>query len=204
MHGWFLIIGGCLVLMLTGLSFFVGVAFGVSANYLQFSALYLPLLSTAGNWVAGIGAFGAVATSLWLADRQRREDVQSLVITLKHAFVGALHLEGPFLSIDIVSEGRRPATVTGVAILSKHASTKLQIVQFHHASDRFPASLQYGDSLGLLCLRDFHIEISSFLDRFCGGRTDGLELSVSTTLRRFKVPIEASVLEGLKVELDGL
>lgn len=149
-----------------------------------------------GEWweaMTAFGTVGAVVISLWLADWQRRRDVESLLVTPSMSmFAGC---RGGLFCVNVVSNGIRPATVKGVAIVSKHTSAKLQVLQFFRQNMQLPACLQYGDSLYLECNVGFHEKIERFLAEDCDSRTDGLEIEISTTLQSFKTPVDGLLLD---------
>ncbi len=68
-----------------GFVFLLGLSFGLSNNHDKFITETVPVLSMLGGWVAGIGALAAVLTTLWLADKQRRDDVESLQVQVRSA-----------------------------------------------------------------------------------------------------------------------
>jgi ABC-type multidrug transport system permease subunit len=67
-----------------GLAFLLGLSFGLGNNQAKFISETVPVLSMLGGWVSGIGALAAVLTTLWLADKQRREDVEKFTSHDKH------------------------------------------------------------------------------------------------------------------------
>ncbi|MWV17548.1 hypothetical protein F3I16_16015 [Pseudomonas sp. L-22-4S-12] len=194
-----MIVGGCVLLMVAGLSFVLGAAAGTGISFEQFKTLLVPLLDAAGGWVSGIGALAAVVTSLWLADRQRREDVEHLDVLPQLSIIPGL---GWMISIHVVSDGRRPATVTSIVIGSKHATVELHLLSFYHKNKDLPASLQYGESLDLIGAISLRAELVDYVAKYCGGKFDGLVVRVRTTTSHFSGEIEGNVLPYLRGEYD--
>lgn len=199
MAGWILIVGGTLLLLVAGLAFGIGAAVGASMSYEQFKQLVVPLIDAAGGWVSGVGALSAVVVSLWLADRQRREDVEHLNVLPQLSFIAGL---GWMISIRVVSDGRRPATVTSVVISSKHANIEFHLINFYHKNKDLPASLQYGESLDLIGAISLRAELVDYIAKYCGGKLDGLVVRVRTTTSHFSGGIEGNVLPYLRGEYD--
>lgn len=190
MGGWVWIAGGCLFVLVAGLFFVLGAAAGASVSYEQFGGLILPLLSTAGSWVAGVGALGAVVVSLWLSDRQRREDVELLKVKPQLSIVTGI--EGWLISVDIISAGRRPAVVQSLVITSKDSKMNLHVVNFFHQSRDLPATLSYGEKISLILSSGFDREIARYVSEHCGGKSDSLEVRVSTTLSEFTARLDGN------------
>ncbi|USY23982.1 hypothetical protein NIZ92_11680 [Alcaligenes sp. 1735tsa3] len=159
-----------------------------------------PLIFGAKWWevMTAFGTVGAVITSLWLADRQRRENVQSLVIRQRMAFVSGV--EGPVISVDIISDGRISSTITSVSIRSKNSSKKLQPVGYLHQSADLPVRLQHGDTLSLLFYESAVKDIAQFIERQCKSNYQGLMLYVDTTLRSFSEDLSIDILAFVKQE----
>lgn len=57
------------ILLIAALAFVLGISFGVTYEKDSFTDIVIPALSAMGSWVAGVGALGAVFTSLWLAEQ---------------------------------------------------------------------------------------------------------------------------------------
>lgn len=176
-----------------GLAFLLGLSFGVGNSHGKFISETVPVLSMLGGWVSGIGALAAVLTTLWLADKQRREDVENLRVSVRSAITNTGE-EGWFIALGITSDGKRPVKVTGVSVQSPHARNYLHIHQFWLGSDHLPAAMTYGDSISLHLTPGFDRQISRYVERYCRGNTSGLKFVVSTTLHEFKASIDKNML----------
>lgn len=190
MGGWIWIAGGCLFVLVAGLFFVLGAAAGASVSYEQFGGLILPLLSTAGSWVAGVGALGAVVVSLWLSDKQRREDVELLKVKPQISIVTGV--EGWLISVEIVSAGKRPAVVQSLVIASRDSKMSIHVVNFFHQSRELPAALSYGEKINLILKSGFERDIARYVNEHCGGKSDNLEVRVSTTLSEFTARLDGN------------
>lgn len=186
----------CLIVVLTtviGFAFLLGLSFGLGNNHDKFITETVPVLSMLGGWVAGIGALAAVLTTLWLADKQRREDVENLRVSVRSAITNTGE-QGWFITLAITSDGKRPVKVTGVSVQSPHARNYLHIHQFWMGSDRLPAAMTYGDSISLNLTPGFDQQISRYVEHYCRGNTSELKFVVSTTLHEFNAPIDKNLL----------
>ncbi|KRP59080.1 hypothetical protein [Pseudomonas trivialis] len=176
-----------------GFVFLLGLSFGLSNNRDKFITETVPVLSMLGGWVAGIGALAAVLTTLWLADKQRREDVESLRVSVRSAITNTGE-EGWFIALGITSDGKRPVKVTGVSVQSPHARNYLHIHQFWLGSHPLPAAMTYGDSISLHLTPGFDRQINRYVEQYCRGNASGLKFVVSTTLHEFNASIDKNML----------
>ncbi|WDG39741.1 hypothetical protein PUP72_13795 [Pseudomonas synxantha] len=176
-----------------GLAFLLGLSFGLGNSHGKFITETVPVLSMLGGWVAGIGALAAVLTTLWLADKQRREDVESLRVSVRSAIADTGE-GGWFIALGITSDGKRPVKVTSLSVQSPHARNYLHVSQFWWGSDPLPAAMTYGDSISLHLAPGFDRQISSYVHKHCYGKTAGLQFVVSTTLHEFKASIDKNLL----------
>lgn len=175
------------------LAFLLGLSFGLGNSHGKFITETVPVLSMLGGWVAGIGALAAVLTTLRLADKQRREDVENLRVSVRSA-IADTGKGGWFIAIGITSDGKRPVKVTSLSVQSPHARNYLHISQFWWGSDPLPASMTYGDSISLHLAPGFDRQISNYVQKHCSGNSRGLKFVVSTTLHEFSGPIHNSLL----------
>lgn len=176
-----------------GLAFLLGLSFGLGNSHGKFISEAVPVLSMLGGWVSGIGALAAVLATLWLADKQRREDVENLRVSVRSAIADTGE-GGWFISIGITSDGKRPVKVTSLSVQSPHARNYLHVSEFGWGSDPLPAPMTYGDSISLHLAPGFDRQISSYVRKHCSGNTRGLKFVVGTTLHEFSSPIHRSLL----------
>ena len=200
MGGWIWIAGGCLFIVVAGLFFVLGAAVGVSGSFEQFEGIILPLLSTAGSWVAGVGALGAVVVSLWLSERQRREDTENLKVDVKVGFVTGI--PGWKITLDIVSIGKRPSTIQSINFCSKNSKFSVLVLDFLHADRDFPATISYGERVSLILHDRTRIQLADYVEKQCQGRWDGLEFRANTNLNTYVARADGNVRDLLQGHLD--
>lgn len=179
--------------IIVGFAFLLGLSFGLGDSHAKFIAETVPVLSMLGGWVSGIGALAAVLTTLWLADKQRREDVENLRVSVRRAITDTAE-GGWFIAVRITSDGKRPVKVTSLSVHSPHANKYLHVARFCLGSDPLPASMTYGDSISLHLTPGFDREINEFVHRHCRGRAEDLKFVVSTTLHEFSGSIHKNLL----------
>jgi len=175
-----------------GLAFLLGLSFGLGNSHGKFISETVPVLSMLGGWVSGIGALAAVLTTLWLADKQRREDVESLRVTINMSLI---HPDKPwFITVQTVADGKRPATIRGLTFTSPHAKSALHVTGFMAFGNQMPIQLSYGEKA------DFHLEygierqLRGFVDEHCNGKSAGLKVVVSTNLNSFSRKVDPHYL----------
>jgi hypothetical protein len=185
---WMTVIVGVAACLIFGM---LGLTAGINLNPAS-TVSYVWDWNTAGSWVSGIGALLAVLTTLWLADKQRREDVEHLQVSVNTALA---HPDRPwFISIEVVADGKRPATVRGVTITSPHAKHAVYMTGFLSFSDQLPIQLSYGEKA------NFHLDygtedlIKGFVVDHCNGQPDGLKAVISTNLNSFTAPFHKNLL----------
>jgi hypothetical protein len=168
----------------------LGFTLGVNLNP-ESTTRYVLSWGSLGDWVAGIGAFLAVGVALWQAHKMSQDDVEKLSITQRQ-------LQGRW-AISIVSSGRRPSKVMGVALYSKKTDTILPIKGFIFNTNKvqYPVLLNYSENIDLVTGPGFMLDLGqaalhSFNQDLCD-----LELLVCTTLRDFRQPVLPETVEAL-------
>jgi hypothetical protein len=188
---WILLLCGVAACVICG---FLGLTAGINMNP-ESTVRFVPNWGSVGDWVSGTGALLAVIVTLWLADKQRREDAELLKVISNASFpVGPGYLGNPFISLELTSEGKRPVTATGLSVNSPHSKMRLQITGFaHHSPDKFPLRLEYGQRGSLHLEPGSEFEIAKYVNEHCGGRVGGLKFVVHTTTGYW----EGALSEGL-------
>lgn len=171
------------VLLFGAMCFVFGVAFGVSSDSTVFANTILPVLSTVGTWISGIGALGAVTVALWLAEKQRRSEKEYLKIDF--GFVIIPNVSDAVLMVSAVSEGKRPSEINSVSIYGKKAKAIMHVARFLPCSSQLPVNLGYGKKATFLCEEGFEYRIGEYINTYCGGSSKELEVCVSTTTENF-------------------
>lgn len=175
-----------------GLAFLLGLSLGLGSGHDKFISEAVPVLSMLGGWVSGIGALAAVLTTLWLADKQRREDVESLRVTINMSLI---HPDKPwFITVQAVADGKRPSTIRGLTFTSPHARSALHVTGFMAFGNQLPIQLSYGEKA------DFHLDygierqLRVFVDEHCKGKSAGLKVVISTNLNSFSAKVDPHYL----------
>jgi fumarate reductase subunit D len=180
------------VVLLIGLSFLLGLSFGLGKSSAPFVTEVVPVLSMLGAWVSGIGTLAAVITTLWLSQKQQREDTESLKVSLHAGLIGA---DNPwFISVQVVSDGKRPATIRGIAFTSPHAKHACHLTEFMHYGSQLPVQISYGEKADFMLSYGADAELREFVAQYCGGKADGLAVVVSTNLSSFEAPVSQGIL----------
>jgi hypothetical protein len=171
---------------------FLGLTAGINLNPSS-TVKFVPDWGSVGDWVSGIGALFAVLVTLWLADKQRREDVESVKVDVRAAILDN-GMGGWFMAVTLISDGNRNAKVTSLSVHSPHASKYLAVTNYGFGSDMLPASLSYGDSISLHLPHGFERQIKSFVHEHCGGRVGGLKVVARTSLHEFSGVVHPNLL----------
>ena len=175
-----------------GIAFLLGLSFGLGNNHEKFISEAVPVLSMLGGWVSGIGALAAVLTTLWLSHQQRKEDVEHLKVSIN------MSLADPdlpwFMTVLVVSDGKRPATIRGLTFTSPFATHAVHITGFLDFGSQLPIQLSYGERA------DFHLDygtdrqLKNFIASHCKGKPTGLKVVISTNLNSFSAKVDPNYL----------
>ncbi|MCG6540180.1 hypothetical protein MCB86_08835 [Pseudomonas sp. KSR10] len=186
------------------MAFALGAAFGAgSGDADQFAMLFLPALAALGGWVSGVGALAAVLATLWLADRQRSEDVEALDIRVSTLILSDVPF--PLLGVTITSTGKRPVLVSGTSFRINGAPNYLQPTGYYPGSDALPVRLLYGERLNLFYYPRAVVRLSQML----GDTADQpakVFVSVRSTTREFEAKVTINDINSLasRYERDHL
>ncbi|MQU08603.1 hypothetical protein [Pseudomonas helleri] len=175
-----------------GLAFLLGLSFGLGSSHGKFIAETVPVLSMLGGWVSGIGALAAVLTTLWLADKQRREDVESLRVTINMSLIS--HDAPWFITVQAVADGKRPSTIRGLTFTSPHARSAIHVTGFMDFGNQLPIQLSYGEKADFHLDYGIEMELRDFVDRHCKGKSAGLKVVISTNLNSFSAKVDPNYL----------
>lgn len=158
-----------------------GLTAGINLNPVS-TVRFVPNWGSLGDWVAGLGAFAAIAVALWQFHIQRKEDVEDL-------FIDQVQHRDRW-RVSIVSKGKRPARVQWVGFYSRKVDTVLPIKSFifHGDNVSLPLTLGYAENI------DFITKPELFLDLALNAvmtfdELGDLEIHVKTTLGEFRVPV---------------
>lgn len=158
-----------------------GLTAGINLNPVS-TVRFVPNWGSMGDWVAGLGAFVAIAVALWQFHIQRKEDVEDL-------FIDQAQRRDRW-RVSIVSRGKRPARVQWVGFYSRKNDTILPIQRFifHGDSAALPQTLGYAENIDFISRPEMLLDLAlnavmTFDD------LDDLEIQVKTTLGEFRVPV---------------
>lgn len=184
------------VILVATLAFVLGISFGVTYEKDSFTEIVIPALSAMGSWVAGLGALGAVFTSLWLAEQQRKNSGESLKCVFDVFVIQGVPDDS--LGVIVTSNGNKPSNINSITIHSSDSTVAISIQQFAPSSTALPACLPYGQQASYLLSSDFKFHINDYVNNHCSGSFKNLVLSVNTTTDSFKVKFGKTVIEHLK------
>ncbi|MCC4834959.1 hypothetical protein LMH66_20155 [Shewanella sp. 10N.7] len=184
------------VTLIATLTFVLGISFGVTYEKDSFTEIIIPVLSAMGSWVAGFGALGAVFTSLWLAEQQRKNSGESLKCVFDVFVIQGIPDDS--LGVIVTSNGNKPSNVNSITIHSSDSTVAMSIQQFAPSSTALPTYLPYGQQASYLLSSDFKSHINEYVNKHCSGSYKNLVLSVNTTTDSFNVKFGKTVIEHLK------
>jgi|GEM_PF-2909296 len=173
----------------------VGFAFAIQLNP-QTADVYLLNLGSVGDWVSGVGALTAVFVTLWLSDKQRKENTERIKVEQVSRDEGLL--------ISVISSGNRPSFVTGLYIGHKGSEEKIHLSKSSLLKDRFPVGrIDFGELISVLVLDKFRLQIAQEAERRFGGEFDGILLVITTSLGRFSFPLDSVYVSYMRLRLKS-
>lgn len=161
-------------------------------------------INTFAPWLSAIGTLAAVATSLWLAQRDRRIRL-AVRASLRIQFMrgGGPGHGDRFVSVNVINRGRRTANVSGIGWRLGLVNRREFLVPDYQGST-LPAKLEDGDEAAFLFpLDQFAIGLLAALPRRAlmplpGLRLVSMQAIVSTTVG---VTFYAGITKDLRREL---
>ena len=184
------------ILLIAALAFVLGISFGVTYEKDSFTDIVIPALSAMGSWVAGVGALGAVFTSLLLAEQQRKNSGENLKCVFDVFVIQGIPEDS--LGVVVTSYGNKPSNINSITIHSPDSTVAMAIQQFAPSSSVLPTYLPYGQQASFLLSSDFKSHINDYVTKHCSGSYKNLFLSVNTTTNSFKVRFGKTVIEHLQ------
>ncbi|AGN82839.1 hypothetical protein N5K35_24220 [Pseudomonas sp. GD03651] len=151
------------------------------------------IMGSAGDWVSGLGALAAAAVAVYLADRQRREDLPNI----------GMSVQG-FYEVSLVNYGRLPVEVSGLwlYLTSKYGDFELGHDLDDDRQEKIilgfaeTATFRYGDHLMLNAASWAHVK--------CNRDIGAISLVVPTPVKHFKFPLPEHFAERLNHELNQI
>ncbi|MDH4581427.1 hypothetical protein E8F20_05995 [Pseudomonas sp. BN415] len=175
------------------LSFAFGLSFGASTDSSTFVDYWLPVLSMAGGWVSGIGAFAAVGVSLWLARRQALDEAENIDASIMWGTTGG----PPFLMVSVINKGRRPANIRS-AVIYGDGAPMIYLNKFDAGSSPMPTFLNYGESAAYILLPSGADQIRGYVKDHLSDDYSKLRLVVSTIFKSYTTKPSKNFIDSLR------
>lgn len=171
------------VLVLCTLSGLLGLTAGINLNPSS-TISFVPNWGSVGDWLAGLGAFCAVAASLWLA--RRRDDIR---ITQAAS--------SSYVAIRVVSHGIYPVTIKKI-LLSRGSQAFDVPLAMAETRVNFPARLEPRDEIEIILPVAGMITWLEVIQRMNARSLNEIHLEVWMPAGSSKVPLGKSVKATLQ------
>lgn len=189
----FLWLGAFSACALCGLA---GLTIGINMNPVS-TTRYVIAWGSLGDWVAGAGAFSAVAVALWQTHMLRKEDVEEIAIEQRQGRDRWI--------ISVVSKGKRPVRVLGVGFYSRRIDTILPIKRFifHGDNASLPQTLSYAENLDFVTRPEMFEDLAVNALLAFDDDLDDLEIHIKTTLGFFNEAVLDETKSAFREALQG-
>lgn len=169
---------------------FTGFFFAIHMNA-ETADRYVLYLGSVGEWVSGIGALVAVVTAVVLADKQRKDAAEHLILgcDLRIANDGTALYGELDIVVEVVSSGLRPAKIKSVKVWGTPGESGYRIFSPRSSGHSFPVELNYGDTLDIRLESQRCAQIIDFFKVKHGGDLSKARLTVSSTLASWDIDI---------------
>jgi hypothetical protein len=178
------------------LGFSIGVAFGATFNGVAFLNTFIPVIAAVGNWVAGIGALAAVFTTLWLAERQRRAEKESVKLSIEERI--SIPGNEARLVIRVVGLSNKTMNLLSFSIKSTNNEQAMLITSFETGSDILPKFIPYG------CVAYYFLPevisgiVKKYIETDSQNNYKNLILMAHSSIGTYKVKFEESAIKHIK------
>ena len=174
----------------------LGLTIGINLNP-ESTTRYVLTWGSLGDWVAGVGTFTAVAVALWQSYILRKEDVEDLIIDQRQVRQRWV--------ISVISRGKRPARVLGIAFRSRRTGFILPIKRFIFDGDNasLPQTLNYAENLDFVTRTDMFENLAINAVLAFDEDLEDLEIHVKTTLGSFNKAVIGETKSAFREALVG-
>lgn len=171
-------LAGLAVAVLCILSGLLGMTAGINLNP-DSTVRFVPNWGSVGDWMAGLGAFAAVAVSLWLA--RRKDDVRI-----------NLAASSNYVTIRVVSHGIYPVTIKDILISAgtKGISVPLGLAE---GAPTFPARLEPRDEIEIIWPVKGMIQWMLAIQHMGVNSLDQIRIEAWMPAGRCKVPLDKTI-----------
>lgn len=190
--GWALFLAG-LGLVLGGVA---GFFFAIHMNP-ETADRYVLDLGSVGEWFSGLGAFAAVVTALVIADKQRRDNAEKVLLScrLVSAIDGTELYDAKDLVIEVVSAGNRPVRLQSAKIWANPGESGYRISSAGAAGAGFPIELNYGENTDIRLEFQRAKDVCDYFQKEHGGDFSSARITVCSTLGSWELSIARQLVE---------
>ncbi len=188
---WIWIVVAVAVCILCGL---VGFTIGVNLNA-DSSTRYVLNWGSLGDWVSGLGALLAIATTLYLTKRNeaQQEDAKKDVILVEQDATDWI------VSIRCISMGSFPTTIRAVMFVRDDGgAVRLSSQTTGQHEPEIPCRLEFKQDLHFSWRIDVMRQLVMALGILQCRRLEDLQLLIATSTQEFRFPLDSKICDAIR------
>lgn len=186
----------CLLAVSAGcaISALLGMTAGLNLNP-QSTVRFIPAWGSLGDWFSGVGAFSAVAASLWLA--RRGERLQSA--KEKDEIRIEQRIAKMYAHLHIISTGHYPVTIKRVLIgINGGGALGLDLIDPDGNEIKMPLRLGFGEEIHASWRIDQDLQLLKVISWLRPFTLDVLKIEVVTVMGMHEVAIDSNLVAWLQ------
>ncbi|MCP1506832.1 hypothetical protein J2Y83_002805 [Pseudomonas marginalis] len=172
----------------------LGLTAGINLNP-QSTVRFVPDWGSLADWVSGIGALSAVFATCYFGWAQRDALLPKLSVKLTGYMANHGGSVASGFSVKLANSGNSPIDIHGIFFHSEHSDQTLWMdgSSVLHGTPSFITTLTPGKGFSVLFNRDALRGLKGYVRDYCGGKTEGLKITISTALKDFTVEVDPAI-----------
>jgi len=179
------------VMVVGVLSALAGLTAGINFNP-QSTVKFVPDWGSLGDWVSGVGAFGAIWVALALANKQRSQELPDLRFSMSGKY-----------TFTLVNHGKLPVMVNAhnVILSNPKGGGSFWFGPDCLSNDPQVVELAFGQQVSFKYSEDVLGHIVDWINSSCGGNFQDMRFIVGTPTKAFDFPADDYLINHIRFEM---